>query len=790
VRASVVAVGSQAQSRKSHRLRWLFLVFGLMLVGFYAALPHLSSQPHLHRWLETKMREVTPFEIRLGGLRVGYDLGVDITALSIAVPGTEPFLTVDRVEAARYLPGFVRRDQAEIRVEAAHLHVGRLPAQRERAESEGAALSGVELAAWLFGQRVEVVDGFVHYGDADAKLGPLNLMVDALGFGDGLQLQGTTMLGAAGGEVDWSAELGASIATSRASARAEVVLDDLMRSYSQTTLPAPLRNAQASLQLELSGTESERVAFELDVSLRVPGASKTVPVRGRGEFDPASGTLTLAATAEIADYSSADAALVFGAVKVGVEVTTGGTPADARFADFVVNVTAGELLWDRFYVELDEHPVKFGGRLEPSADVVRLTRILFSMRGVGTVRGAGTYDRARARPQGKLEFDLPGVAALYRLGVRDPFVDAHPVLAGITVGGRAIGHVEQGYGARGERRLTGVIELSGGSLASEAPAMRLHGIDLRLPIDLAEADVDAPTMQRGWLHLNGLSVGDVDVGRIRLPLAVTPNRVRLSEPIQVPLLGGRLDVNQLQFEDLLGEHPSVSVGLHLSELELDQLTLAAGMPQVAGTVTGAMPNLTLQNGTVQSEGEIRIDAFGGVVRLRNLRVDELSSPVPALRLDLDFRDVSLAQLTRTFEVGRVSGIIGGEVDGLVLVDGQPVSFDARVATVPRTGLAQRISVRAIRQISILGGSGGDPFSQGVLSLFDEYRYAKMGFRCSLENDRFLLRGVEEVDGREYLVVGAVLPPRVSVVSHTRVIAFSELVRRLARIASIEDKESE
>ena len=58
--------------------------------------------------------------------------------------------------------------------------------------------------------------------------------------------------------------------------------------------------------------------------------------------------------------------------------------------------------------------------------------------------------------------------------------------------------------------------------------------------------------------------------------------------------------------------------------------------------------------------------------------------------------------------------------------------------------------------------------------------------ASLENDRFVLRGVEENDGAEYLVVGTTLPPRVNVISHTRVISFSELVRRLSRVLALTD----
>jgi hypothetical protein len=52
-----------------------------------------------------------------------------------------------------------------------------------------------------------------------------------------------------------------------------------------------------------------------------------------------------------------------------------------------------------------------------------------------------------------------------------------------------------------------------------------------------------------------------------------------------------------------------------------------------------------------------------------------------------------------------------------------------------------------------------------------------------------LRGVKSEDGKEYLVVGSTLPPRVNVVSHSQVISFSEMVRRVAQAFKKNDEQS-
>jgi len=175
---------------------------------------------------------------------------------------------------------------------------------------------------------------------------------------------------------------------------------------------------------------------------------------------------------------------------------------------------------------------------------------------------------------------------------------------------------------------------------------------------------------------------------------------------------------------------------------------------------------------------------GSEITATDLHVDRLFSRVRTVGMDVDVERIDLAKATSTFGVGHVTGILHGAIDDLELVGGQPTSFDAWIETVPEKGVSQHISVTAIRQLSILGGAGSDPFTQGILSFFDEYRYAKMGLRCRLRNDRFLLHGVERLDDKDFLVVGSFFPPTVNVISHNQVISFSEMVRRLSRITAV------
>jgi hypothetical protein len=169
--------------------------------------------------------------------------------------------------------------------------------------------------------------------------------------------------------------------------------------------------------------------------------------------------------------------------------------------------------------------------------------------------------------------------------------------------------------------------------------------------------------------------------------------------------------------------------------------------------------------------------------MSRLEIDSPFSALAAIRLDAKLADIQLEQLSKTFAFGQISGTLAGTINDLVIVDRQPAQFRVDLYSVDRGG-EQRISVEALDKITVLSsGQNAGALYGGLAAFFDSFRYSKLGFKALLKNDRLTLRGVETRGDQEYLVVGSFLPPTVNIVSHTQVIAFSELLRRLERIQS-------
>jgi hypothetical protein len=212
------------------------------------------------------------------------------------------------------------------------------------------------------------------------------------------------------------------------------------------------------------------------------------------------------------------------------------------------------------------------------------------------------------------------------------------------------------------------------------------------------------------------------------------------------------------------------------------LTDALGWHRLSGTLSGSIPHVRSAGDTLRSEGQIEADLFGGHLQISKMEVENPFSSIPSMKLDARFQDIRLEQASESFAFGKISGILEGTVESLVVTNGQPAQFRAEVRTVDRPGTSQWISVEALNKITVLSsGQDSGTLYGGLAGLFENFRYSKLGFKATLRNDKLTLKGVESRDGKEYLVVGSLLPPTVNIISHTQEIGFSELLRRLESI---------
>ena len=482
--------------------------------------------------------------------------------------------------------------------------------------------------------------------------------------------------------------------------------------------------------------------------------------------------------------------------KVGENLTVGGSfEITARPADKSTSLSgkfrakSGDLLLGKFFGDLKTQlPL-----IEFSADYVRDNDRLdchpckLNLLKIGSVDISGSIERLTDSPEFRLEARstnlLPG--GFFEFALRETFKRQYPVLDKLAVEGQMIFQVQLD-GTLDVLGINGELSLKTGELRAKANDWRIGPIALDLPfqIRLPESKRQpAGNLRRGMLSIETASFGKQLLGPISTTVSLWNNALQFYQPIRATLFGGEIGVANLFWPDVVSDPKRLSFSVEAKRLELEQLTEAMKWHPFAGTLTCSIPEVQSAGNLLRTSGEIQAEVFGGRASISKLEIENPFSSLASIKLDARLNDIQLEQLSRTFEFGRISGILEGSIDDLVITDNQPSQFRADLQSVDR-GAEQRISVEALNKITVLSsGENAGALYGGLAGFFDSFRYSRLGFKAILKNDRLTLRGAESRGDQEFLVVGSLLAPTVNIISHTQTIAFSELMRRLERIKS-------
>ena len=489
-------------------------------------------------------------------------------------------------------------------------------------------------------------------------------------------------------------------------------------------------------------------------------------------------------------FSSADGSkagenvLLAGPLEMTWTTASGAVDVHAGLA-----VQSGEALWDKFYINLAgiQPAVQIDGGYRRDRDRLDCRGCRITLRQIGAVVIDGVVEGLTGTPSFNLDIRSndfsPG--AFFDQLLRENLKRGVPFLDNLVVAGKAAFQTRV-RGLLDNLAAAGELSIRDAALRGRLTDWEVAQIALDLPFHIVwkRNNKDATQAPRpGTLTVGKIRFGSHTARLSDAALSLANNQLRFSRPLRAGLFGGELIVGDLQWPDIVGHPQELSFSAEFKRLQLQELTEALDWPLFSGTLTGSIPQVETKDGVLKTSGEIDVEIFGGHVRLSKLEIDNPFSRIASFRLDAGLANIDLERLSRTFAFGQISGILEGTIADLMITDGQPAQFSADLHSVDR-GKEQRISVEALNKITVLSsGQSAGALYGSLAGLFDSFRYSKLGFKASLRNDRLTLRGVETRGDQEYLVVGTFLPPTVNVVSHTQVIAFSELLRRLERVRS-------
>jgi hypothetical protein len=347
-------------------------------------------------------------------------------------------------------------------------------------------------------------------------------------------------------------------------------------------------------------------------------------------------------------------------------------------------------------------------------------------------------------------------------------------------------------------RLTGVLDIENGkfdavevkveNLTAESPDNEMAMRSLAGTFawrSKARRAVEATTPDKASaLNWQSSAIYGLAGGRTDVRFVTSGADFRLLEPASLPILDGSLEIETLALREINTPQMTLRFAAHVEPISMSKLSRAFGWPEFSGTLAGRIPEVTLEGRVLVFGGTLEASAFGGHVRVENLRLSDPLGQYPRLSADMMLRDLDLEAVTSTFSFGTITGRLEGDVRNLELFQWVPVRFDATFHTPKDDRSRHLISQRAVNNLSSIGGSGGRvgaALQSGVMRFFDSFRYDRLGLSCRLENDVCHMDGIAPAGADAYYLVRGSGIPRIDIIGNARRVSWPLLVEQLRNI---------
>jgi hypothetical protein len=433
----------------------------------------------------------------------------------------------------------------------------------------------------------------------------------------------------------------------------------------------------------------------------------------------------------------------------------------------------GEMLFTPIYFNFGANPLALNlqGTLSPqrlTIDALHLQQDkLLDLRGTGSLNLAGETPLLSGEFRlAKAEF--PAAFAAYAAN----FLATSMIGDAQTKGGLSgeVSIVDNGITALRVKPENFDFSANKGSLHLEGMRGEIHWA----PVGGRDAQVSTLEWNSGGAY--GLSGGGSGIEFI----AYGPN-FALTRPAKLPVFDGAIAIENFAMGNLGAPDMEVSFKGEVEPISMPLLARAFGWPEFSGTIAASIPGVRLKDNVLTFDGNLESQVFGGRISGSNIRLRDPLGNYPEFFADVRARDLDLELVTRTFEVGTITGKLEADVLGLQLFGWTPTRFDARLATPRGDKSRHRISAKAVSSLSNVGGGGGgvvQALQSGVLRFFDDYSYDKLGITCKLRDDVCEMSGVEPAPNGYYIVKGAGIP-RIDIVGNQGRVNWNHLLSSIA-----------
>jgi hypothetical protein len=420
-----------------------------------------------------------------------------------------------------------------------------------------------------------------------------------------------------------------------------------------------------------------------------------------------------------------------------------------------LNVTGkqGQVLVNPVLLDFGKNPLTLASNAILKGDLMTIGSLRLTQMNLIELSGAGSVNLAGEIPSVSGDFQLAKFQfpAAYTSYMQITLATTR-VLSDLKMGGSLNGE----FSVRDNGITTLRISPKDLKVNDETDSLHLSNVNGEVnwrPAGVANAPQSKLTWSKGGAY--GLSGGAATVEFLAQGAGF-----HITRPTKLPIFDGALAIDTLALGNLDGDNMEVAFKGNVEPISMPLLTKAFGWPEFSGTLAASVPGVTLKDNVLTFQGNVESEVFGGRIVGSNIRMQDPLGRFPQFFADVRARDLDLGLVTRTFEVGSITGKLEVDVLGLELFAWSPTAFSARLATPKGDKSRHRISAKAVSSLSNVGGGGGgvvQALQSGVLQFFDEYSYDKLGITCKLVGDVCEMSGIEPAGVGYYIVKGAGLP---------------------------------
>ncbi|WP_349646787.1 hypothetical protein [Candidatus Parabeggiatoa sp. HSG14] len=203
---------------------------------------------------------------------------------------------------------------------------------------------------------------------------------------------------------------------------------------------------------------------------------------------------------------------------------------------------------------------------------------------------------------------------------------------------------------------------------------------------------------------NAYFASSIQLGASQCRANLRSNRIELLAPWYQPIFDGAVRIKKFRLENMGEKNMSLQLSGKLYPISLSALNSVLGGVTLDGQLSGEIPSVSYHNDFFEISGKLRMHIFEGDIVTYGLSLKHPFGHKPVLKANnIEITRLNLQSLTKVTEFGEIQGQLSGYIRDLYLVNWEPVSFDTYFATPKDDPMPHKISQKAIKNISDLGG---------------------------------------------------------------------------------------